>query len=54
VVRAFEVHVIDHWGVEGWSLGGHSVWLLTGLSAILSNLVSNVPGGQQRLQDLHE
>ena len=44
VVRAFEVHVVKTWGVEGWSvLQGDPVAPLSLASAVLSNLVSNVP-----------
>jgi Na+/H+ antiporter NhaD/arsenite permease-like protein len=44
VVRAFEFHVLKTWGVEGWSvLQGDPVAPLSMASAVLSNLVSNVP-----------
>ena len=44
VVRAFEVHVVRLWGVEGWDvLRERPVGLLSVVSAALSNLVSNVP-----------
>jgi len=44
VVHAFRIHVVAHWGIDGWSwLLDHPVGLLSGVSAILSNLVSNVP-----------
>lgn len=43
VVRAFEVHVLATSGVDGWASKADPVWMLTGLSAALSNLVSNVP-----------
>ncbi len=44
VVHAFQVHVVARWGVEGWSrLLDRPVDLLSGVSAALSNLVSNVP-----------
>lgn len=43
VVRAFEVHVLAASGVEGWAARADPVWALSGLSAVLSNLVSNVP-----------
>jgi Na+/H+ antiporter NhaD/arsenite permease-like protein len=43
VVRAFEVHVLATSGVERWAAKADPVWVLSGLSAALSNLVSNVP-----------
>jgi Na+/H+ antiporter NhaD/arsenite permease-like protein len=43
VVRAFEVHVLAASGIERWAAGADPVWVLSGLSAVLSNLVSNVP-----------
>jgi Na+/H+ antiporter NhaD/arsenite permease-like protein len=43
VVRAFEVHVLAASGVEAWAANADPVWVLSGLSAVLSNLVSNVP-----------
>ncbi len=43
VVRAFEVHVLANSGVDAWAARADPVWLLSGLSAVLSNLVSNVP-----------
>jgi Na+/H+ antiporter NhaD/arsenite permease-like protein len=44
VVRAFEVHVISHLPVTSWTvLNEHPVDLLSVVSAVLSNLVSNVP-----------
>ena len=44
VVHAFQLHVVDHWGVQHWSfLLHHPIGLLSGVSAALSNLVSNVP-----------
>lgn len=43
VVHAFEVHVLAGSGVEHWATKGDPVWALSGLSAVLSNLVSNVP-----------
>ena len=44
VVRAFEVHVVHTWGIERWhALLRSPVVLVSGLSAVLSNLVSNVP-----------
>ncbi len=43
VVRVFEVHVLASSGVEKWAAEADPVWMLSGLSAVLSNLVSNVP-----------
>ena len=44
VVHAFQMHVVSRWGVEGWTwLLGRPVDLLSVASAVLSNLVSNVP-----------
>jgi Na+/H+ antiporter NhaD/arsenite permease-like protein len=44
VVHAFEVHVVRLWGVENWQmLKDQPVGLLSGVSAVLSNIVSNVP-----------
>jgi Na+/H+ antiporter NhaD/arsenite permease-like protein len=44
VVKAFEVHVIDRWGLDGWTgLQRDPIGLLSVVSAVLSNLVSNVP-----------
>ncbi len=44
VVHAFRMHVVAHWGIDGWTwLLNHPVDLLSGASAVLSNLVSNVP-----------
>ncbi|HEX4147770.1 MAG TPA: anion transporter [Pirellulales bacterium] len=44
VVHAFEVNVVRHWGLERWqALLESPVVLLSGLSLVLSNLVSNVP-----------
>jgi Na+/H+ antiporter NhaD/arsenite permease-like protein len=43
VVRAFEVHILATSGVGGWAAKADPVWMLSGLSALLSNLVSNVP-----------
>ena len=43
VVHAFEVHVLAGSGVEARAAGGDPVWALSALSAVLSNLVSNVP-----------
>jgi Na+/H+ antiporter NhaD/arsenite permease-like protein len=44
VVHAFEVHVVRTWGLERWQALRHSpVVLVSGLSVVLSNLVSNVP-----------
>ena len=44
VVHAFQMHVVSRWHVEQWHfLLSHPVDLLSGASAALSNLVSNVP-----------
>jgi Na+/H+ antiporter NhaD/arsenite permease-like protein len=44
VVHAFQMHVVSRWGVEHWQiLLAHPVDVLSGVSAVLSNLVSNVP-----------
>ena len=44
VVHAFKTHVVQTWGVSGWTwLLSRPVDLLSGVSAALSNLVSNVP-----------
>ena len=44
VVHAFQVHVVAAWGIEGWQwLLSRPVFLLSVVSAGLSNLVSNVP-----------
>jgi Na+/H+ antiporter NhaD/arsenite permease-like protein len=43
VVRTFEVHVLSTVGVEEWAARADPVWALSGLSAVLSNVVSNVP-----------
>ena len=44
VVRAFQVHVVAGWGIEGWTwLLNRPTDLLSLVSAALSNLVSNVP-----------
>jgi Na+/H+ antiporter NhaD/arsenite permease-like protein len=44
VVHAFQMHVVSRWGIERWTwLLNHPVDLLSGVSAALSNLVSNVP-----------
>ena len=43
VVRAFEVHVLAISGVNGLAARADPVWALSGLSALLSNVVSNVP-----------
>ena len=44
VVHAFRMHVVASWGIESWTwLLHHPVDLLSGASAVLSNLVSNVP-----------
>jgi len=44
VVHAFEVHVVRTWGLERWdALLNSPVVLVSGLSVLMSNLVSNVP-----------
>ncbi len=44
VVRAFEVNVVHTWGLERWhALLESPVVLVSALSVLLSNLVSNVP-----------
>jgi Na+/H+ antiporter NhaD/arsenite permease-like protein len=44
VVHAFEVNVVHTWGLERWhSLQESPVVLVSGLSVVLSNVVSNVP-----------
>ncbi len=44
VVHAFEVNVVHTWGLERWhALLESPVVLVSGLSLLLSNLVSNVP-----------
>jgi Na+/H+ antiporter NhaD/arsenite permease-like protein len=44
VVRAFEVNVVERWGLAEWPLlRDHPVDLLSVVSAVLSNVVSNVP-----------
>lgn len=44
VVRAFEVHVMSHAGVDRWdALRTSPIGLLSVVSVVLSNLVSNVP-----------
>jgi Na+/H+ antiporter NhaD/arsenite permease-like protein len=43
VVRAFEVHVLSASGVERYAARADPVWMLSALSAVLSNVVSNVP-----------
>ena len=44
VVRGFEVNVVRRWNLEQWTaLRDSPVVLLSGLSVVLSNLVSNVP-----------
>ena len=44
VVHAFEANVVRHWGIERWrALLESPVVLVSGLSAVLSNVVSNVP-----------
>ncbi len=44
VVHAFQMHVVSHWGIDHWHLLlAHPINLLSIASAVLSNLVSNVP-----------
>jgi Na+/H+ antiporter NhaD/arsenite permease-like protein len=44
VVHAFEVNVVQTWGLERWhALLDSPVMMVSGLSVLLSNLVSNVP-----------
>jgi len=43
VVRAFKVHVLTGSGVDEWGARADPIWVLSGLSAVLSNVVSNVP-----------
>jgi Na+/H+ antiporter NhaD/arsenite permease-like protein len=44
VVHAFQLHVVSNWGIDHWhGLTSHPVDFLSGISAALSNLVSNVP-----------
>jgi Na+/H+ antiporter NhaD/arsenite permease-like protein len=44
VVHAFEVNVVHTWGIERWhALLASPVVVVSGLSVVLSNLVSNVP-----------
>jgi Na+/H+ antiporter NhaD/arsenite permease-like protein len=44
VVHAFEVNVVHTWGLEQWhALLDSPVGMVSGLSVLLSNLVSNVP-----------
>jgi Na+/H+ antiporter NhaD/arsenite permease-like protein len=44
VVRAFEVHVVEHWHIQRWGwFQSRPVGLLSLVTAGLSNLVSNVP-----------
>jgi Na+/H+ antiporter NhaD/arsenite permease-like protein len=44
VVHAFEVHVVDSWDLERWqALRTSPVVMVSALSVVLSNLVSNVP-----------
>jgi Na+/H+ antiporter NhaD/arsenite permease-like protein len=44
VVHTFEVTVVSQWGIEKWHvLLDHPLGVLTPVSAVLSNLVSNVP-----------
>jgi Na+/H+ antiporter NhaD/arsenite permease-like protein len=44
VVHTFETIVVSQWGIERWRLLlGHPLSILTPVSAVLSNIVSNVP-----------
>ena len=44
VVHAFQLHVVSHWGIANWNwLLQRPIAFLSLASAILSNLVSNVP-----------
>jgi Na+/H+ antiporter NhaD/arsenite permease-like protein len=44
VVHAFEVYVVQEWGIERWNLLlQHPLSVLSLVCAVLSNLVSNVP-----------
>ncbi len=44
VVHAFQLHIVDHWGIEHWDgLLSRPVGLLSLVATLLSNLVSNVP-----------
>jgi Na+/H+ antiporter NhaD/arsenite permease-like protein len=44
VVHAFQLHVVNGWGIDGWQwITNRPVVLLSLVSAALSNLVSNVP-----------
>lgn len=43
VVQAFEDHVLGRSGVIRWAASADPIWMLSGISAGLSNLVSNVP-----------
>ena len=44
VVHAFQLHVVEQWGIEHWHwLLSRPVGLLSLVAAALSNLVSNVP-----------
>jgi Na+/H+ antiporter NhaD/arsenite permease-like protein len=44
VVHAFEIHVVRTWGMERWSfLVDSPVVMVSAVSVVLSNLVSNVP-----------
>jgi Na+/H+ antiporter NhaD/arsenite permease-like protein len=44
VVHAFEVHVVRNWDLKSWATDVDSpVVMISGLSIVLSNLVSNVP-----------
>jgi len=44
VVHAFQMHVVSRWDIQRWNLLlTHPIDLLSAASALLSNLVSNVP-----------
>ncbi len=44
VVHAFQIHVVNRWGIQHWHwLLDHPVGLLSGVALVLSNVVSNVP-----------
>ncbi|OWK35602.1 SLC13 family permease [Fimbriiglobus ruber] len=44
VVQAFDKHVVEQWGLAEWGpLRAHPIDLLSVVSAVLSNVVSNVP-----------
>jgi Na+/H+ antiporter NhaD/arsenite permease-like protein len=44
VVKAFDANVVSTWGIERWgAIKDSPVVLVSGLSVLLSNLVSNVP-----------